>query len=67
MYWARPQAVYYANGRAVARSAGFDDELIYEELNTPAPQRTYPIVQVEIEGADAPFRAWTAKADRIAY
>ncbi len=67
IYWARPLAVYYANGREVARSAGFDDELIYEEMNTPAAERTYPVIRLQVERADAPFRAWEAKADRIEY
>ena len=32
VYWARPKAVYYANGREVALEAGFDDDHIYEEF-----------------------------------
>ncbi len=67
VYWARPKAVYFANGREVARAAGFDDELIYAELDTPAEDRTYPLIKVEIDDADAPFKAWAAKTDRIEY
>lgn len=67
VYWARPVALYYANGREVARAAGFDDHHIYEELCMPVEERTYPLVRLEIEGADAPFRAWAAKADRVEY
>lgn len=67
VYWARPKALYYANGREVARAAGFDDHRIYEELCMPAQEREYPFVQLHIEGADEPFRAWAAKADRIEY
>ncbi len=67
VYWARPRAVYYANGREVARQAGFDDELIYDEIDTPPDERTYPVVRVELDDADEPFRAWADKADRIDY
>ena len=67
VYWARPKALYYANGREVARAAGFDDQRIYEELSAPAEERAYPLVHLRIEGADEPFRAWAAKADRIEY
>jgi tRNA(Arg) A34 adenosine deaminase TadA len=67
VYWARPRAVYYANGREVARAAGFDDELIYDEIDTPGEQRAYPVIQLTIDQADEPFRAWAAKTDRVDY
>jgi len=67
VYWARPKAVYYANAREVARAAGFDDHHIYEEFCMPVEERRYPIVQLEIEGADEPFRAWAARDDRVEY
>jgi len=67
VYWARPKALYFANERGAARDAGFDDQLIYEELSTPLDERTFPLVRVAIEGADEPFRAWAAKTDRVEY
>jgi tRNA(Arg) A34 adenosine deaminase TadA len=67
VYWARPDAVYYANGREVALAAGFDDHDIYEEFGLPRDQRRYPLVHVEVEGSDEPFRRWAEKADRIEY
>jgi guanine deaminase len=67
VYWARPKAVYYANGREVALEAGFDDDHIYEEFLLAPEQRRYPATRLEIDGADEPFRRWAAKADRVEY
>jgi tRNA(Arg) A34 adenosine deaminase TadA len=67
VYWARPEAVYYANGREVALAAGFDDHHIYEEFLLPPADRRYPAARLAIEGADEPFRRWAAKEDRVEY
>jgi len=67
VYWARPKAVYYANGREVALAAGFDDDRIYEEFLLPPGDRKYPVTRMHIEGADEPFRRWVAKDDRVEY
>ena len=67
VYWARPTAVYYANGREVALAAGFDDDHIYDEFLLPPEQRRYPLARLEIEGAEEPFRRWAAKTDRVEY
>jgi len=67
VYWARPRAVYYANGRDVALAAGFDDDHIYEEFLLAPEERRYPATRLEIDGADEPFRRWAAKDDRVEY
>lgn len=67
VYWARPRAVYYANGREVALQAGFDDDHIYDEFLLPPEERRYPLAKLEIEGADEPFRRWAHKSDRVEY
>ena len=67
VYWARPTAVYYANGREVALAAGFDDDHIYDEFLLPPEQRRYPLARLEIDGADEPFQRWAEKADRVEY
>ena len=38
-YWARVDRVYFANSRADAAAAGFDDGMIYEELALPLERR----------------------------
>ena len=67
VYWARPKAVYYANGRDVALAAGFDDDHIYEEFQLPPEERRYPVARLDIEGAEEPFQRWAAKEDRVEY
>lgn len=67
IYWARPKAVYYANGREVALKAGFDDDHIYEEFLLAPEERRYPATRLEIEGAAEPFRRWAVKEDRVEY
>lgn len=67
VYWARPTAVYYANGREVAVAAGFDDHHIYEEFALSPTERRFPVTRLEIDGADEPFRRWAEKSDRVEY
>ena len=67
IYWARPKAVYFANGRDVALAAGFDDDHIYEEFLLAPEERRYPATRLEIAGANEPFRRWAAKEDRVEY
>jgi guanine deaminase len=67
VYWAHPAAVYYANGRDVARAAGFQDHDMYRELCLPPERRRYQLQRLEIDGADEPFRRWAAKDDRVEY
>lgn len=67
LYWARPAAVYYANGRDVALAAGFDDHDIYEDLRLPAGERRRPLTQIVIPDAEEPFRRWDRKPDRVEY
>jgi len=67
IYWARPTAVYYANGREEALAAGFDDHHIYEEFLLPPAERTFPVRQLAVDGAEEPFRRWAAKDDRVDY
>lgn len=67
VYWARPKAVYYANGREVALAAGFEDNHIYEEFLMPPAERRYAMSRLEIEGATEPFERWAAQEDRVEY
>lgn len=67
IYWARPKAVYFANGRDVALAAGFDDDHIYEEFLLAPEERRYPATRLEIDGANEPFRRWAEKDDRVEY
>ena len=67
IYWARPDAVYFANERDEAAAAGFDDAFIYDEIDRLPGDRRIRMYRVEVEGAEEPFRLWQAKTDRIEY
>jgi guanine deaminase len=67
LYWARPDRIYYANTRADAKSIGFDDAFIYDEIVLPIEQRTIPMDQLMRDEALATFLAWKDKTDKIRY
>jgi len=67
IYWAGLAKVYYGNGKQEAAAIGFDDSRIYRELTLPYEQRALPMVQMMREEAQAAFRAWQAKPDKIPY
>jgi tRNA(Arg) A34 adenosine deaminase TadA len=67
IYWARPAKLYYANTRKDAADIGFDDDLIYQEINVPIPQRQIPTFQLMSDEALSTFKRWKEKADRTDY
>ena len=67
IYWARPAVVYYANSRHDAAAIGFDDSMIYDEINAGHAAKKIPLVSVESEAAKKVFAAWQQKADKAAY
>jgi guanine deaminase len=67
IYWARPDALYFAAGRQDAAKAGFDDALIYDELPLPANQRRMPTQQLLQSEATEPFEQWTSMANKKPY
>lgn len=67
IYWARPSKVYYANTRQDAADIGFDDSMIYQELNLPLSQRKISIESLGREEAMNVFKKWSNKFDRTEY
>lgn len=68
IYWARPDRIVFAATRNDAADAGFDDQLIYDELPLPPQQRRIPtIAEVLRSEARAVFEAWKSKSDKTAY
>ncbi len=67
IYWARPKVVYYANNRQDAAEIGFDDSMIYDELNAPFEARKIPIIELGREAARKVFDQWKVKADKTPY
>lgn len=67
IYWARPEKVYYACSRLDAAEAGFDDELIYREINLEPAERRIPFEQCGSHEAREVFREWISKSDKTPY
>jgi tRNA(Arg) A34 adenosine deaminase TadA len=67
IYWARPARVVYAATRADAARAGFGDAHIYRQLRLPHRRRGLAIHQLMRTQAQAPFREWKLKSDKIRY
>lgn len=67
IYWARPKIVYFANNRQDAAAIGFDDSMIYEEMNVAIEDRKIPIIPIGREAALQVFKKWTEKGDKTLY
>lgn len=66
-YWARVDAIVFANGRADAAAIGFGDAFLYEELKRPPARRAIPVRRLMAKEAKAAFRAWAAWERRTPY
>lgn len=67
IYWARPDRVVFACTRADAADAGFDDQLIYDELPLPFTERRIPTEHALREEGILVFTDWKRKADKVRY
>jgi guanine deaminase len=66
-WWARVQRIVFCATRADAAAAGFDDDLLYREVQLPLTQRRLPIERALAARANEPFRAWNANPRRVPY
>ena len=67
IYWARPEKLFYAGTRQDAADAGFDDEMIYEELALPPRERRITALNLMRDSSQALFREWMELPDKITY
>lgn len=67
IYWARPDAVYFAASRQDAADAGFDDSLIYDELDVAHAERKIPFYQIEVDEATTVFDEWKRMEQKKLY
>ena len=67
IYWARPKVIYFANNREDAANIGFDDSMIYKEMNTEIEKRKIPIINLGRENALKIFEEWTNTSSKITY
>jgi tRNA(Arg) A34 adenosine deaminase TadA len=67
LYWARPDAIWFAATQTDAAAIGFDDAFIYAEIARPVAARQLPTGQLLRDEALAAFSAWRANAQRVDY
>jgi guanine deaminase len=67
IYWARPKIIYFANTRADAAHIGFDDSMIYEEINLEPNERKIPAENLCRKEAIKIFEKWAGKNDKSLY
>jgi guanine deaminase len=67
IYWARIDAVYFANDLEETRRIGFDDAFQYEDFAKPYEQRRIKIQQFRPDLGQEPNRAWAEKPDKHPY
>lgn len=66
-YWARVDALYYANTQADAAAIDFDDAFLYREVALPMAERSLKCEQILRDEALEVFREWAAKPDKVPY
>jgi tRNA(Arg) A34 adenosine deaminase TadA len=67
IYWARPARMVYACTRHDASAVGFDDGMIYEELNRPMEDRRIPTQQCMRNESLEAMALWARKTDKTEY
>lgn len=67
IYWARPLRVFFGSTATDAAKIGFDDSLIYSEIQQPHGERKIPMIQMMGAEALEPFRAWLDQPNRRSY
>jgi tRNA(Arg) A34 adenosine deaminase TadA len=67
IYWARISKIYCAGNRHDAKTAGFDDSFIYDELNKNPENRTIKIIELLHNEGLKPLQKWQECENKIEY
>jgi tRNA(Arg) A34 adenosine deaminase TadA len=67
IYWARPDALYFANSKEDAAAIHFDDHFIYQELEKELKDRHLSTYRLNNSEAIKVFAERAAKEDKILY
>lgn len=67
IYWARPRRVVFANTRQEAAEIEFDDDFIYNEINTEMVDRKIPFIHFPHPEAKEIFEAWKNWEGKVKY
>jgi guanine deaminase len=62
IYWSRIAKVYFSTDREDAAHAGFDDQLLYAELQRPVEQRSIPMTKLLSAVGQVTFDIWQNNA-----
>lgn len=67
IYWARPDALYYACSKEDAAAIHFDDQFIYEEIAKPVADRKLFTKQLMRDEAVLAFEKWNHSLTKTEY
>lgn len=67
IYWARPKKLVFAADKFDAANAGFDDSMIYDEIQLPYYDRHLETINLRIDESLQPFELWMSENDKITY
>jgi guanine deaminase len=67
IYWARIDAVFFANDLEETRRIGFDDAFQYEDFARPLNERRIKIEQFRPDLATAAYEAWDTRPNKHPY
>ncbi|HPU47009.1 MAG TPA: nucleoside deaminase [Bacteroidales bacterium] len=67
IYWARPKKLVFAANKFDAANAGFDDSLIYDEIQLPYSDRHLETVNLRIDESLQPFELWMSESNKRTY
>ncbi len=66
-YWAKIDRIYFAADKTDAAQAGFNDAMIYQELQKKREHRTLPLKQLLRDEALQTFSLWKQLEEKILY
>ena len=67
IYWARIDAVYFANDLEATSAIGFDDAFQYEDFAKPYAERRIQIEQFRPDLGAKAYQTWRDKTNRHFY
>lgn len=67
IYWARPQAVFYACTKEDAADINFDDHFIYDEIEKEISLRNIKFTNIARKEGLEVFKKWGDKSNKTAY
>jgi guanine deaminase len=67
IYWAGIRKVVYSSDRKDAARAGFNDDLIYNEISVAPSERKIPFHNLKTTGSKEVFRKWERFENKIPY